>query len=377
MTQSPIHSPTTIPNHHGTAPSTHHPWEEAGTEDPKVVQLHIFGLRKKYRDFCTQLHLTGAGVMPLDETMQILKEFAWYDDLAAILGGNPAVSLKTVSSAPGTDHAANYFLLLQGGTAGNVQSSSSPQYGGYPPSVQPPLPPSVQLPFPPNAQPPPPAAVYNEHYAHPPSNTTYGGFPHCDSGKKQQLLTSSPLPPPTSPSKTEFRLPEKPQISLHNSCVAFGAPDPMRHSTPRSKSSAMNSTTPTSHSAGSNNSKWRPSKKAHSDMMSQVNTITDEIGSIKSERLDKVSHEELKNDHYMAKRNLTWQENKHQFLHAECMDECMDAATIHQRSQEAKDAEIHLHKAEMKMHESSARTHAEEAALLCLKIEDRQLMGGS
>ncbi|KAG2738359.1 hypothetical protein P692DRAFT_20758768, partial [Suillus brevipes Sb2] len=90
-------------------------------EDPErfrdSTNSHIFGLRKKYRDFHTQLHSTGAGVMPLDETSaknlhaQILEEFAWYDNLAAILGGNPAVSLKTVSSAPGTDHAANYFSL--------------------------------------------------------------------------------------------------------------------------------------------------------------------------------------------------------------------------------------------------------------------------
>jgi hypothetical protein len=112
-------------------------------------------------------------------------------------------------------------------------------------------------------------------------------------------------------------------------------------------------------------------------MMSQVDAITDEIGSIKSERLDKVSREELKNDRYMAKLNLTRQENEHRFLHAERMDERMDAATVHQRSQEAKDAEIRLREAETKMHESSARAHAEEAALLRLKIEYRQLMGGS
>jgi hypothetical protein len=69
---------------------------------------------------------------------------------------------------------------------------------------------------------------------------------------------------------------------------------------------AMNLTTPTSHSVGSDNSKWRPSKKkAHSDIMSQVDAITDEIRSIKSERLDKVSREQLKNNCYVVKLNLT------------------------------------------------------------------------
>lgn len=83
-----------------------------------------------------------------------------------------------------------------------------------------------------------------------------------------------------------------------------------------------------------------------------------------------MSRKELKNDHYMAKLNLTRQENEHQFLHAERMDEHMDAATVHQCSQEAKDAET-------KMHELSVRVHAEEAALLHLKIKYCQLMGGS
>lgn len=216
--------------------------------------------------------------------------------------------------------------------------------------------------------------------------------PTRDSGKKQQPLTSSPSPPPASPPKTEFQLPEKLQTSLHNSRVAFGASDPTRRisggllsglgslcsqSTPRSKSSTMNLTTPTSHSAGSDNSKWRPLKKAHSDMMSQVDTITDEIRSIKSERLNKVSRKELKNDCYMTKLNLTWQESEHRFLHAERMNECMDAATIHQHLQEVKDAEFRLCEVETKMHESSARAHAEEAALLHLKIKYRQFMGGS
>ncbi|KAG2741348.1 hypothetical protein P692DRAFT_201893657 [Suillus brevipes Sb2] len=87
---------------------------------------HINGLRKKYRECHDKLHATGAGVIPQDNTSaqnlhaQILEEFPWYDDLAAILGTNPALSLKTVSSQPGMDHASNYFRISR--TAGSSYS---------------------------------------------------------------------------------------------------------------------------------------------------------------------------------------------------------------------------------------------------------------
>ncbi|KAG2356705.1 hypothetical protein BDR07DRAFT_1491560 [Suillus spraguei] len=103
--------------------------------------------------------------------------------------------------------------------------------------------------------------------------------------------------------------------------------------------------------------KGRPSKKAGSDILSQVNLLNDEIESMQSERLDK--------------------ENEHKFLQAECQDEHQDATIVHQCSQEAKGTEIRLHEAEAKMHESLAKAHAEEAALLHLKIQFHQLAGGS
>ncbi|KAG1880724.1 hypothetical protein C8R48DRAFT_767502 [Suillus tomentosus] len=477
---------------------------------------HISGLRKKYREFHDKLHSTGAGVTPLDETTaanlhaQILEEFSWYDDLAAILGGNPALSLKTISSAPGVDHASKYFSLVQASTAGSASSSSSARYGGYAPSAQPP-PPSAQFggwapcaqppplssqppPLssqPPHlsAQPPPPSAQFGgwaqgaqppplsaqpaphsnvlgasygsyvhhpgpsalPHYApsahpsaptphhiqtpvphsHPgqgqlfsPLNHEDGGMDYDDDGDdddvritgsrvtadygenvtdlnspprrqsthKRQLPPSTPSPSITPPPRTEFKLPEKPQTMQRDSRAAFATPDPTRRvsggslkplsgssrsrSTPTSTPSVAMSTTPTSQSAGSEKGKGRPSKKACSDILSQVGAITDEIRSIKSEKLSQVSREELKNDRYMAKLNLTRQENEHRFLQAERQDERMDAATVHQRSQEAKDTEIRLREAEARMHESSAKAHAEEAALLRLKIQYRQLTGG-
>ncbi|KAG2053211.1 hypothetical protein BDR06DRAFT_1054557 [Suillus hirtellus] len=378
---------------------------------------HISGLRKKYCEFHNKLHLMGAGVTPLDEMIaanlhaQILEEFSWYNNLTAILGGNPTLSLKTISLAPGVDHASKYFSLMQASTAGSVSSSSSAQYGGYVPSVQPP-PPSAQFggwaqgaqPPPLSAQPAPHSNVLGTsygsyvhhpgpstlpHYApsthpsvptphhiqtpvphsHPgqgqlfsPLNHEDGGMdydndnpPRRQSTHKCQLPPSTPSPSITPPPHTEFKLPEKLQMVQHDSHAAFATPDPTRCS------------------AGSEKGKGWLLKKVCSDILSQVGAITDEIGSIKSEKLSQVSHEELKNDQYMAKLNLTQQENEHRFIQAEHQDKRMDATTVHQCSQEVKDTEIHLHEAEARMHELSAKVHAEEAALLCLKIQYRQL----
>ncbi|KAG1868504.1 hypothetical protein F4604DRAFT_1927379 [Suillus subluteus] len=373
---------------------------------------HISGLRKRYCECHDKLHLTGAGITPLDEMtavnlhMQILEEFPWYDDLADILGGNPAVSLKTISSVPGVDHASEYFSLVQASTASSAQSSLSTRYGGYVPSAQPPPasaqyggytpstqppPPSAQFwgwAPPPSTQPAPPAAAYSESNL--PSGTDYGGYvnhpgPNAQSHYVHSTHPSAPTPnqmhaplpyshpsqgqlhlplnhedegmdydddddypskvpirpqtptpsilsiasshphphPPPPPPPTKFRLPEKPQTMLRDSCAAFGTTDPMRRisrgslkppsglgslhswSTPTLTRSVRMSTTPMSQSAGSKNVKGRLLKKARSDILSQVGAITNKIRSIQSEKLDKVSREELKNDCYMAKLNLT------------------------------------------------------------------------
>jgi len=59
-------------------------------------------------------------------TVQIMNKFVWYDDLVTILGVNPVVSLKTILSVPGIDHAANFFELVVGSThSKNMQPSSS------------------------------------------------------------------------------------------------------------------------------------------------------------------------------------------------------------------------------------------------------------
>ncbi|KAG2741855.1 hypothetical protein P692DRAFT_20822065 [Suillus brevipes Sb2] len=123
--------------------------------------------------------------------------------------------------------------------------------------------------------------------------------------------------------------------------------------------------------------KGRKSKKARSGVLSQVNLINDEISSLQSDRSDKVSRAELKNDRYMAKLNLARQKNEHRFLTAERMQERIDAAAVHQRLQEEKDAEIRLCEAQSKKLELAMKAHAEEAALLRVKMEYHQMMNGS
>ncbi|KAG2344979.1 hypothetical protein BDR05DRAFT_998595 [Suillus weaverae] len=68
---------------------------------------------------------------------QILKEFPWYDDLLGVMGGNPALSLKTISSRPGMDHAANYFSIsrMAGSSYSESLRSGSTQFGARPDPV--------------------------------------------------------------------------------------------------------------------------------------------------------------------------------------------------------------------------------------------------
>jgi hypothetical protein len=105
-----------------------------------------------------------------------------------------------------------------------------------------------------------------------------------------------------------------------------------------------------------------------------MEVLTDGIESTQS---DRVAREELKNEHYMAKFNFARQMEEHRFLCEERAYERTEANVIHQRAQELKDSEIHLHEAETKMHDTLAHVHAEEAATLRLKIEFARLCQGS
>ncbi|KAG1835008.1 hypothetical protein DFJ58DRAFT_847470 [Suillus subalutaceus] len=110
---------------------------------------------------------------------QILKEFPWYDELIDIMGGNPAISLKTVSSHLGVDHAAKYFSIscTAGSSYSNSLGSGSAQFSAQPFSPQlppagaqpysPQLPPSASQPYPPSY---PQPYLPSDTQPYPPSN---------------------------------------------------------------------------------------------------------------------------------------------------------------------------------------------------------------
>ncbi|KAG2118614.1 hypothetical protein DEU56DRAFT_918774 [Suillus clintonianus] len=419
--------------------------------------------------------------MPQDETTaqnlraQISKEFPWYDDLAGIMGGNPALSLKTISSRPGVDHSANFFSILRmaGSSYSDTLRSGSAQFNAQqsqpPPQSQPPLlsisphiPPAVSprilpavsltplqvvsltllpqaatltipqaaiLTLPPAVSPPIPRAVIltlpqavllipllptdyatgaerHQQYGQQP-HQPYSGLPpapshstfnsplddtdinmpdydddetmdfsfnniprpppplrrdYHDDPNPISLNTPSPSPPITPPPQSEFVLPRPSQTSHRDGRASFNMADPKR------RTSAGSPKPISRRSSGSSQSKpaSRRVKKQRSDIQSQVDTYKDEIEKV---QLDRVSRDELKNERYMVKYNIARQLNKHKYLEAERTGGYAEAAVAHQRSQEAKDAEIRLREAEIKVHDTLANVHAEEAATLCLKIE--------
>ncbi|KAG1877456.1 hypothetical protein F4604DRAFT_1680123 [Suillus subluteus] len=175
---------------------------------------HITSLKKKYRECYDKLHSMGAGIMPNNENAaqnlhaQILQTFPWYDELVSILGTNPALSLKTISLHPGTDHAANFFAITQAQSAQTSSTDSGSTHlapsGPQPaPSSSQPAPSSFQ-PSPSGSQP----APYNfqpasSGYQFTPSSYQFGPPPGAErlqfdqSPNAQSPSTIVHLPPST------------------------------------------------------------------------------------------------------------------------------------------------------------------------------------
>ncbi|KAG1841414.1 hypothetical protein DFJ58DRAFT_732430 [Suillus subalutaceus] len=222
------------------------------------------------------------------------------------------------------------------------------------------------------------------------TNVTILNSPPRPTRSKRPPPPSSPSPPITPPPQSEFILPPKSQTALRDSRSSFALADLKRPSTgsakpvsrrssgssrsrPPSTSSAPASTSPTSQIASSVGGR-KQTKKARSDIQSQVDFLKDEIENAQS---DRITREELKNERYLVKYNLARQVNEHKFLKSERADEHVEAAAAHQRSLEAKNSEIRLREAETKMHDALAHAHAEEAATLRLKIEYARLTNSS
>ncbi|KAG2363470.1 hypothetical protein BDR07DRAFT_1483591 [Suillus spraguei] len=69
-------------------------------------------------------------------------------------------------------------------------------------------------------------------------------------------------------------------------------------------------------------------KKQHSDVQNKVDMLNTEIENMQS---DKITQEELKNEHYMVKYNFAQQVNEHKFLKHEHADDHAEAVTVHIR----------------------------------------------
>lgn len=94
--------------------------------------------------------------------------------------------------------------------------------------------------------------------------------------------------------------------------------------------------------------------------------LNDDLDSLHSE---KVSLYQLKNERLMVKMNSNRQQKEHDFIREERANECVDAAIVHQRMKEAKEAEIRLREADAKALEI-------ERDVMRLWIEWAKLNGG-
>lgn len=205
--------------------------------------------------------------------------------------------------------------------------------------------------------------------------------------KKRQQPPSSPTPSPPLP----FAAPPKPRTAAHDNRGAFKthASQFMGHggtnSTPSVASSSTSRTgslgrgrtgrsgssvqqSPTSQTSVSAKSKGKDpvSKRIRSEIQEQVEMLNDDLDSLHSE---KVSLYQLKNERLMVKMNSNRQQKEHDFIREERANERVDAAIVHQRMKEAKEAEIRLREADAKALEI-------ERDVMRLRIEWAKLNGG-
>jgi hypothetical protein len=131
---------------------------------------------------------------------------------------------------------------------------------------------------------------------------------------------------------------------------------------------------PTSRTSVSGLSAGSRKKKAKSDIQEQVERVNDEIGSLHS---DVASRHSFKHERFLAKldmkKNYHWEMKKYDYLREAHVHEAMQAATSHQREQEAKDAEIRLRETDVRVHEAQALALDKEAEMWRLKIQFHQM----
>ncbi|KAG2053165.1 hypothetical protein BDR06DRAFT_972419 [Suillus hirtellus] len=351
---------------------------------------HIMSLKKRFRECLNKLNSMGAGIMPNDIAQNLHS--------AQTSGQAPFIPVPSGQVSFGS--APSGQAPFGSAPSGQAPFGSAPS--GQAPFGSAPSAPSVQAPFtvPPFTSSSSPSRYHPSHpsiitRSHPPAPAPSESDTYCDNnyvsdGHDEDMdmdLHFDDVPQPQPPVMSNYweeegdmtilNSPPKPRASK---CRAHQSASPSSSRSPSPKSSScilpLKSQTSLhdSHAAFGKHMSRTSQTSANSPKPSSSGSLLLKTTII---QLDWITQGELKNEHYMAKYNLARQVNEHKFLRKECVHCDKEAVTTHQRSQEVKDMEIHLHFAEAKMHAALAHAHAEEARALQLKIEYQCLMSSS
>ncbi|KAG2073942.1 hypothetical protein BDR04DRAFT_1116039 [Suillus decipiens] len=311
-------------------------------------------------------------------TAQVASEFPWFEDFDALWKDNPAFSPKTFSSAPGKDCAGGLQALTQPTHTHVLDNYNLDDMNTYLDNMNPDLDDS------PNKG--TPAAAIEDydpaydnydpmHDDHDPSLKDcdymmgHGGW---DSSTEEmemeednygeqddiQQHLSKKCPHQTFPS-----LPHTFKPTNHTTY----APSSSAHTF--SSSSYLDSKdSPPLHRPGQLKPAHKCSLSGHvrsgtSDVLDQVGSLTDDMSYIYSAKA-------AASEYKIVKVNVLRHECNIQFQHEQATIECTEAASVHERSQEAKVLELRLLKAQ-------AKVQSKKAAALCLEIELINLKEGS
>ncbi|KAG2343724.1 hypothetical protein BDR05DRAFT_948131 [Suillus weaverae] len=354
----------------------------------------------------------GTGVMLLDGMASknlldsVLVELPWYTELDAIWHANPSMAAKTHLSNPSIDHAAALYSLIQLHGAGPlIGAHNTPPPAAHLPGVPPVVhsygDPPIDLQLHQVAPPPPAPSQLHLHGLNfpdieikddfiPPSPCSLDDFPLGDTlnpldgdnnnmmfdgtgtlnsppqvVRKKQQLAASPSPSPHVPQP--FEIPSKSLALFYDSCSVFGAqrllshvgqhklPSDIAHSLPTPLLTTRNTSLSSDYHMSPTPQTSLPKsagslkKKAKSDIMQQIDLL------------------DAKSEHQQDSK-------KHDWLRDTCEYEATQVALIHQCQQEDRDAEIHLCKVDIWVHEAHSHVLNKEAETLWLKIQFQQMM---
>ncbi|KAG1790238.1 uncharacterized protein HD556DRAFT_1491298, partial [Suillus plorans] len=388
-----------------------------------AVSNRITHLRNKYKKQHARFHQTGAGINPLDAAgaqnlrEQVLIDFPWFDILDKLWKSNPVFALKTISSVPGVDHAANMAALTQGKGKQMVAQAPSPdpdnivgdtesdiiddildepllaQGKSKEKALPPPCPdepmdedlnPNDDHTFITQPEPPLPSTPLNDADDDgEPRDNNFGPSNQEDEDTVQQR-PSNKRPCPSSPPPTHaLHTPNnhsRGKFQTHVDRVtnrgAIRSPksSPSQMSSSSSATSSRIRATPTgiSGSQTSSTRKAAPSQKSSlskcvdsemQDVQGQVESLTTGMSYIYTVKA-------AASEYKLAKVNAHRHQRDIEFQREQADKECSDAAIVHQRAQEAKALELQVL-------EAQARVQAEKRAALQLEIKLLKLRGGA